>query len=813
MGKRALFCFKLLLIFGLLSVKPDRTSAAAVTAKRLKTLVGAQDSQALTTLRAGGAEKLVDYGSFSLWALSPENQMQANALSPLPTIDDTIYLRGIAIDPYQSQPTAQLQPGEPTSSGERLWLVQFIGPIHPTWPEALQAAGLEIVAYVPNNAYVVWGVRPENALAVVAGRTQAVQWSAPYAPVYRLAPALRGETSAEAVDVIVQFFQTGRIESSLRALESMALHVYAPAAAQGNTTLMQVQVHSALLPEIASWPDVLNIEPVVLPELLDEIQGQALAGNLVSQGGMVVPSGPGYLAWLRSKGFPDDPTAYPIVDVVDDGLDGGDIDAVMHPDFYRSGQKTGEHRIAYINNCTRDENGASIGGHGNLNAGILAGYNDLSGFPYQDALGYRLGLGISPFGRLASTKIFTKDPQSQLSTVRCGSTYASFVSQSYDSGARITSNSWGANTGGAYNTSAQAYDILTRDASAQPGNQEMLHIFSAGNSGPTSSSIGSPGSAKNVLTVGATENPLSDGILDGCSISSSDSADDIALFSSRGPTLDGRSKPDIVAPGTHIQGPASLANGYTGSAICGGYKFLTEDGRFYPKAQTLYTWSSGTSHSAPAISGVAQLVYTYYQRTMRPGATPSPALLKALILNTPRYLRSDSAAGSLPSPAQGWGSADMGTIFDGAPRLILDQTYVFSGTGDIYERTGQISDPSKSLHANLVWTDAAGNPAAGAALVNNLDLEIVIDGKTYRGNVFAGEFSIPGGAADARNNVESVFLPAGAQGEFVVRVIARSLPGNGIPGNPLPIDQDFALVIYNAHAYAPYQVWLPTIGK
>ena len=83
------------------------------------------------------------------------------------------------------------------------------------------------------------------------------------------------------------------------------------------------------------------------------------------------------------------------------------------------------------------------------------------------------------------------------------------VADYYTRGARVSTNSWGASIFGEYDQFAQEYDALTRDGqSVVAGNQELLFVFSAGNDGPFSGSIGSPGTAKNVLTVARrTSNP------------------------------------------------------------------------------------------------------------------------------------------------------------------------------------------------------------------------------------------------------------------------------------------------------------------
>jgi hypothetical protein len=61
----------------------------------------------------------------------------------------------------------------------------------------------------------------------------------------------------------------------------------------------------------------------------------------------------------------------------------------------------------------------------------------------------------------------------------------------------------------------------------------------------------------------------------------------------------------------------------------------------------------------------------------------------------------------------------------------------------------------------------------------------------------------PGGATDIKNNVESIFLPAGTTGDFTVTVRATNLAGDGVPGNDDLTDQDFALIVSNARHGAP----------
>jgi hypothetical protein len=456
-----------------------------------------------------------------------------------------------------------------------------------------------------------------------------------------------------------------------------------------------------------------------------------------------------------------------VVEVVDDSvnLDG-------HPDLPPS-------RIAFAMNPT-SQSGLQ-GGHGFLNAHIVGGFNDGSGPAVEDLLGFNYGLGIAPFARLGVTGIFGPN----------FATPTDWENSAYGLGTRISTNSWGFPAVRRYDSRAQEYDRIVRDAQfITPGHQSMITIFAAGNSGPGSNTVSTPSTAKNVLTVGASENVRVTG-LDGCLIDNSgaDNLSDIIGFSSRGPVNsaggDGRVKPDIVAPGTHIQAGVPQFN-YSGASICNP---------FFPIGQTLYSWSSGTSHSTPAVAGAAALLYQDMLNKNRPA--PSPAMVKAYLMNSASYMTGAGANDSLPSNNQGMGRLDLGRAFDGGRRILVDQTQTLGATGDLAIHSALVADAGRPLRVTIAWTDAPG-PATGSPQVNDLDLEVIVGGVTYKGNVFSGAHSTGGGSADVRNNVESVFLPAGTSGPVTVRVIAANIAGDGVPGNADVTDQDFALVIYNA---------------
>ena len=109
--------------------------------------------------------------------------------------------------------------------------------------------------------------------------------------------------------------------------------------------------------------------------------------------------------------------------------------------------------------------------------------------------------------------------------------------QAYTQGARIHTNSWGDNENAAVAEQLHAPRART-STTFMFSHPDFLILFAAGNSGPGTGSVGSPSTAKNGISVGAT--------LRGTS------ANSMASFSSCGPTADGRIKPDLTMPGSNI---------------------------------------------------------------------------------------------------------------------------------------------------------------------------------------------------------------------------------------------------------------------
>ncbi|MET0232867.1 MAG: S8 family serine peptidase, partial [Rhodanobacteraceae bacterium] len=564
---------------------------------------------------------------------------------------------------------------------------------------------------------------------------------------------------------------------------------------------------------IAERPDVTFVGSRSPRKIMDEKQDIIMTGDLTPG-----PASIDYLQWLIDRGFSQNKDDYPLVDLTDSTIDEGGTGVTVlntaDQNLRVGGDPAGDVRVDYFVNCSSTPDGqvGAIDGHGSLNAGIIVGYDQRTGAPFQDTDGHNLGLGINPFGRVGSTAIFV--PGYDIS--HCGNTDLGVIKANWQAGGRISSNSWGLTSPpSTYDDGDQAYDVGTRDADPTAGgNQEMIYIFAAANAGPGAATVSSPGAGKNVLTVGASEN-VRPGWTDGCGVSTSgaDNANDVINFSGRGPAPGQRNKPEVIGPGTHIQSGASNYPGYTGTGVCDKY---------HPTGQTVFAASSGTSHSTPETSGIASLAWWWIEQggagagagtvdEIGGNRAPSPALMKAWMMAHPTYLTGVSANDNLPSNSQGYGMPNMSIMFDATPKVLLDQSETFDNSGETRTYSWGIADTTKPVRIALAWTDAPGQLGTSPQ-VNNLDLAVEVNGETYLGNHFTHEYSITGGSPDTKNNYEAVFLPAGTSGDVTITVTATNIAGDGVPATGDSTDQDFAIVCSNCSQAPSFTMSSPSDG-
>ncbi|MBL7198588.1 MAG: S8 family peptidase [Anaerolineae bacterium] len=251
--------------------------------------------------------------------------------------------------------------------------------------------------------------------------------------------------------------------------------------------------------------------------------------------------------------------------IVDTGID------PAHPDF--AGRIVAG--ASFVGGDYGDENG-----HGTHVASTAAGSGAAQGGRYQ---------GAAPEATLFIARTLDRNGSGSMSGVMAGVEWA--VEQSV----QVINLS----LGGSGSSDGQDALSLTCNAAVARG---IVVCVAAGNAGPGSRTIGSPGAAADAITVGAVTRE-----------------DGVASFSSRGPTADGRPKPDICFPGTDI-----VAARAAGTSMGG-------------PVDERYTAASGTSMATPHAAGVAALLLQAV-----PGLTP--VQVKEALLATALNLGQDQNA-------------------------------------------------------------------------------------------------------------------------------------------------------------------------
>ena len=339
---------------------------------------------------------------------------------------------------------------------------------------------------------------------------------------------------------------------------------------------------------------------------------------------------------------------------------------------------------------------------------------------------------------------------------------------------KICSHSWGGHVQDSNGNNVEQSYYMDENAmiDSYQWKYDKVFTWAAGNEGSNTHTVGIQAESKNTITVAAA-----------------DRTDKIASFSSRGPTFDGRLKPDVTMAGTGINSV---------DAKSGDNKYVSEQ---------------GTSMATPGVAGAVGLIQEYFEKGYYPSGSPvsanafepSAALLKAEIINGAEEMTDSSATGNpyngddgYPSVDQGWGFINVDKSLylgpgDSRDVRVWDNQFGIS-TGDEFDLKFDVDGTSQPFTVTLVWTDPPAAVGASSALINDLDLTVIgPNGDTYKGNVFKG--TNPGytpantGDYDHINNVEEVKVVSGhglTTGTYTVK----------ITGYDIPVDpQKFALVV------------------
>jgi len=722
---------------------------------------------------------------------------------------------------------------------ERTWMVQLRDPLTQDLKERVSSAlGMPLSSYLPHNTYLfVSGPSVARRLLDDQGRNaiDGVMWVGVYPAEAKLTGDLavlhkmrKGDRAASelvqawAKDKIILIVELNPKERTLQQSQQVAsgwnglvlnssLPFFATATHPNRLLVSSEDVWQPsdlerLCDLLAQQPESHSIERS-LKQKLGNMYAQWL-----TQGGISTPGS--RVVW--DKGLRGENQ---IIGCADSGLDYGHC---LFADYSNGNQPGPTHRKVLRYQVFADGQDYP-NGHGTHVVGSIAGSFPTSGVTVPNALrGYE---GMAPNAKIFFQDVGDNTGLPGLDGIDLGS---ELFQPTFDAGARLHSNSWGANVN-AYTSMSRSLDRFVWD------NPEFTILFAAGNDGlkegSVSGTVGSPATAKNCITVGAsqttndgwtssldaidwparqaearealnmpsldccTSSAITDKVREYCCKSYMErqigdnpdlyNARNMADFSSRGPTNDGRIKPTVVAPGQFI---VSAKSDGTLNLKCRADGLLA---------------MAGTSMATPVMAGNAALVRQYYMegfyggkgvQTLSQVLRPTAALVAATLINAGTAL-----GGQIDVNNDGSQYAKLDTIypesiFQGWGKVELARTLWFAGEQSFQLYVDQSPSISTrqdrdycftptaagSVKATIVWMDFPGETSASVAAVNNLDL---IAGHDQQ-DALAGNFV---DNRDERNNVEHIIfnnVPAGRQ--FFVKV-----RGYNVPQGPQP----FAIVI------------------
>jgi serine protease AprX len=316
------------------------------------------------------------------------------------------------------------------------------------------------------------------------------------------------------------------------------------------------------------------------------------------------------------------------------------------------------------------------------------------------------------------------------------------LNTAYSNGANIHTNSWGSHTNfGEYTTDSVDVDDRTNYYDQYWSYDGLAVLFSAGNDGDGVGTITPPATAKNQIAVGSHHNR------------GGSAPDALTQSSSRGPTDDGRLKPDVSAPGAWVRSCRSQEATDISTSTWSSQWYLEY---------------SGTSMAAPNAAGASALIREYLiEVAQRP--EPQGALVKSLLI----LGAEDMGTRDIPNNDEGWGRVNLQrslSVIGDTGVWVDDRNFLRSGNSRDY--TFNLTHGWQQLKVVLSWSDYRGSTWASSQLQNDLDLEVIApDGTTtYLGNVFQNGRSATGGTADDINNVEVVLIDQAQKGIWTVSI-------------------------------------------
>lgn len=429
------------------------------------------------------------------------------------------------------------------------FVVQAQGEITPAFRVAIEQAGATYVSYLPNNAYLVRATSAQaDALRAIAGVGAVLA----YEPYYKLEPSLLARAvDGQPADDKARLNLTllpGTRDDAVKDLRTLGLEVIGEYRTPFGPAVV-VEPATVSLAAIARLPSVQGVELAKKRQLLNDLARVRLGISGAT-------NAPG--SFTNHLGLTGTNV---VVNINDSGVD------PTHPDL--EGRITSDVASTLVD----------LDGHGTHVAGTILGSGKMSS-TISNAPGSTVP-GLDVRGMAPAATAFAL-PIDLITGPLLSDAYLQEMAATnyYVTRGRtnlpISNNSWGYTFSTEYDSGAASYDAAVRDAlPTMPGAQPILYVFAAGNEGfgeengqgGEPSTIRSPATAKNVITVGAIESPRNitnevyfpdangDLQTNQVFLAETDTDYQVTSFSSRGnvdPGIEGtfgRFKPDVVAPG------------------------------------------------------------------------------------------------------------------------------------------------------------------------------------------------------------------------------------------------------------------------
>lgn len=709
----------------------------------------------------------------------------------------------------------------PENSGKGYYIMQLIGPMHSEWQKSLQDMNVTLYQQVTNSNHYLIGV--DNTKLPQMFQTGFVQSIIPYYPELKINPALvntgihsnidkdiLNKPGIEAMAIRSENIRDGKIDKEENPQSTLKLNRY-PSEEKTQLdvvlfdkeqneqlrkalneleikTVQEYESHFIIEMNLEDTEKLKKLIDLPFVRRIDEFSPNRLFNEIAE--GIIK------LSIFRNNHHLQGENQ--TIAIADTGLDTGDAQNLL-PDFMG--------RIKGIQpfGRTNPPDASDLNGHGTHVAGSVLGDGSSTN---------GLIKGMAPKSQLVFQSLLNN--QGGLSTGSLPNLYK----KAMDLGAVIHTNSWGAScqemNGVMVCPMAAQYDTQASDTDKfMFQHREFLILFAAGNEGdqisPFNRFVSPPGTAKNVLTVGATKSKralptgsiqldLTNSAGNFVKINNIDleanEIGDIAAFSSIGPVKHNRIKPDIVAPGTWILSTRStvceedwitservthdksVGYGLPGGPVFGhGNKNLPTPDNFEPSFKEKCMYSSGTSMATPIVAGACAIVRQFMTDVL--GIIPSAALIKAFVINGAFDLRK-------PTKQQGWGRIDLENTLQSNDFVKFDDSLENAiGTGDIntYKVTPKSLD--KPMTVTLTWRDPPGD-----TIQNQLILRII---HQQSGTVFTSEDD-----TNILNNVQKIVISNPKSGGYKIEIEGINIT-RGIPEVQSPLRQDYALVVSNCN--------------